>query len=258
MMKKTISGYKAFQKDMTCQPDKNKPPYQYKEGENYTCEKAIICKEGFHFCLNPLDCLSYYRLCDSVIHHVKAWGNVVGHDENTKKACMKLTVGERLSYDELILKAIEYIKTNADSQLSNSCCGSNLASKEDGSKLVSSDAWAKLISSGDWSNLVSSGNDSNIVSIGNWANLVSCGDRAKLASSGNGSKLEVTGDDGIAAGIGRKNQTKAKKGCWLVLAEWTDGKPKHVKAVKVDGKRIKEDTWYMLENGKFVEAEGKR
>ena len=53
---------------------------------------------------------------------------------------------------------------------------------------------------------------------------------------------------------------KAKKGCWITLAEWKwDDKkcrsiPVCVKTRKVDGKKIKPDTFYKLENGKFIEA----
>ena len=58
---------------------------------------------------------------------------------------------------------------------------------------------------------------------------------------------------------------KAKIGSWITLAEWvkTDKKnekgyiiwsPKCVKTEYVDGDRIKEDTFYKLKNGEFVEV----
>jgi hypothetical protein len=52
----------------------------------------------------------------------------------------------------------------------------------------------------------------------------------------------------------------AKKGSWITLSEWTlDRKkqhliPKCVKTEYVDGKRIKEDTWYRLIDGEFKEV----
>ncbi|MBI4395465.1 MAG: hypothetical protein HY548_00120, partial [Elusimicrobia bacterium] len=67
----------------------------------------------------------------------------------------------------------------------------------------------------------------------------------------------TTGEHAIAAGLGMQNRAKAAKGSWIVLAEWvlTDKWIlKEVKATKVDGKKIKADTWYSLENGKFVET----
>ena len=52
---------------------------------------------------------------------------------------------------------------------------------------------------------------------------------------------------------------KAKKGSWITLAEWewidNEYTPVCVKTRKVDGKKIKADTWYKLENGKFCEVE---
>ena len=59
---------------------------------------------------------------------------------------------------------------------------------------------------------------------------------------------------------GHNSRIKAKKGSWITLAEWhrdlNDGrwKPKCVKTEYVDGERIKEDTWYELKNGEFVET----
>ena len=78
---------------------------------------------------------------------------------------------------------------------------------------------------------------------------VSSGDRAKLASSGDYSIVMSSGRDSIA---------KANVGSWITLSEWhfVDGKfiPVCVKTEKVDGKRIKADTWYQLKDEEFVEV----
>ena len=60
---------------------------------------------------------------------------------------------------------------------------------------------------------------------------------------------------------GHNSKVKAKKGSFITLAEWEYSKeekcyiPVHVKTRKVDGKHIKEDTFYKLVDGKFVEVE---
>ena len=60
------------------------------------------------------------------------------------------------------------------------------------------------------------------------------------------------------AGHGCK--AKAKKGCWITLAEWKYAKEKGhsvpvcVKTEYVDGEKIKEDVFYMLKEGEFVEC----
>ena len=54
---------------------------------------------------------------------------------------------------------------------------------------------------------------------------------------------------------------RAKKGSWITLSEWERSFekdrwiPKCVKTKFVDGEIIKADTFYRLENGKFVEVE---
>ena len=58
---------------------------------------------------------------------------------------------------------------------------------------------------------------------------------------------------------GNNSKVKAKKGSWITLAEWCfiDDKwtPVCVKTEQVDGERIKEDTFYRLKGGEFVECE---
>lgn len=64
---------------------------------------------------------------------------------------------------------------------------------------------------------------------------------------------------------GYNSIAKAKVGSWITLAEWVDtGKedkrgyriyiPKCVKTEYVDGEHIKEDTFYKLVDGEFVEV----
>jgi hypothetical protein len=64
----------------------------------------------------------------------------------------------------------------------------------------------------------------------------------------------VAGGQCIAASLGAAGQAKGIKGNWLVLAEWEAGKIKAMGIARVDGKKIKADTLYLLKDGKFVEA----
>ena len=69
----------------------------------------------------------------------------------------------------------------------------------------------------------------------------------------------VEGKESIACALGYKSKAKGEKGCWIVLAEKDEEyNILDVKAVKVDGKTIKADTFYTLENGEFVEAENEQ
>ena len=52
---------------------------------------------------------------------------------------------------------------------------------------------------------------------------------------------------------------KAKVGSWITLSEWGNGdgiyKPICVRTAYVDGETIKQDTWYTLKDGEFVEVD---
>ena len=53
---------------------------------------------------------------------------------------------------------------------------------------------------------------------------------------------------------GKGGRAKGKIGSWIVLTEWKKGVP-NVVDKRIDGKEVKEDVWYTLTNGKFVEVE---
>lgn len=79
------------------------------------------------------------------------------------------------------------------------------------------------------------------------------------AAQGNWGHASVGGKDAIAAAFGVEGKAKACLGSWIMLAEWVfmgDGwHIKTVKTAKIDGEKLKADTWYMLKNGEFEEAE---
>ena len=83
----------------------------------------------------------------------------------------------------------------------------------------------------------------------------------KNASSGDSSSIEMIGEDSVGVSAGSDCKIKGIKGCWITLSEWTyDEKKKRsvpvcVKSVKIDGKNIKENVFYTLKKGGFVEAD---
>jgi hypothetical protein len=59
---------------------------------------------------------------------------------------------------------------------------------------------------------------------------------------------------------GREGKASGSLGCWISLAEWTENKNgdwniKCIRSAKVDGKRIKPNTFYTLKDLKFMEAQ---
>ena len=144
-----MKAYKGFNKDMTCTPKGGKP-FQYKEGETYEEPETSLCKKGFHACLEPLDCLNYYDICNSVYHEVELDDvNEERHPEDTKVCSRKIKIGARLNLKDMIKTSVDFVM--------ESC-------KKEGTK--SSGDYAKLASSGDSAQLASSGKDSVVMSAG--------------------------------------------------------------------------------------------
>ena len=134
---------------------------------------------------------------------------------------------------------------------------STAASSGDSSTAASSGNSSTAASSGNSSKAASSGNSSTAASSGNSSKAASSGDFSKAASLGNRSQASAEGEETIACALGAETKAKGKIGTWLVLSEYSEDWQKilAIKSVKVDGKKIKEDTWYELKNKKFVEVE---
>jgi hypothetical protein len=85
------------------------------------------------------------------------------------------------------------------------------------------------------------------------------GYRSAATNTGNKSAAIVEGKESIALATGIKSKAKGKIGCFIVLTEWKEINNEYhivdIKSAKVDGENIKEDTFYMLKDGKFVEVD---
>ena len=73
-------------------------------------------------------------------------------------------------------------------------------------------------------------------------------------SSGDYSIISAESKDNFAIGIGHNCIAKGKLGSYLILADWEDNNLIDVKMHIVDNIEIKEDVYYILKNGKFVEV----
>ena len=219
-----MKAYKGFNKDMTCTPTDGKP-FQYKEGETYEEPEADLCTKGFHACLDPLDCLNYYNICDSVYREVELDDVSDQREKNDTKVCgRKIRIGAKLSIKDIVKASVDFTMDRVK--------------KEGGTN---------------------SGNFAKLASSGYSAKLASSGDSAQLASSGNFAKLASSGKDSVVMSAGIGGKVKAAVGNWIAIAEWkmkdSHFAPVGIVAAKVDGEKIKADTWYKCENGKLVEAE---
>lgn len=85
------------------------------------------------------------------------------------------------------------------------------------------------------------------------------GDCSAATNTGDCSAETVEGKESVAMAIGYNSKAKGSIGCFIVLAEYKELGGKYhivdVKSAKVDGEKIKPDTFYKLINGEFVEAD---
>ena len=99
-------------------------------------------------------------------------------------------------------------------------------------------------------------NSSPAATSGDSSHAATSGDSSHAATSGYSSHASTSGKNSIACSIGKNASAKSSVGNWLVLSEYDEnGNVVVVKTKKVDGKRLKADTFYKLVGGKFVEAE---
>ena len=264
--------YKAFNKDFAC---KGK---QYEENTTYEENGSEICKEGvMHYCNNPFDVLNYYPLVNndgeiSEFAKVEPLGDI--YEKEDICATNKLHIGAKLGLKGFVKTCIDFtlertkVETTGfvDTKSDNGGNGAKIGSSGNGAQIGSSGYWAQIGSSGDGAKIGSSGYGAQIGSSGDGAKIDSSGYRAKIGSSGNEAKITSNGKHSVVMAAGYDSIAKAKIGSWITLAEWvrTDDRdeknnyiwiPKCVKSEYVDGKRIKEDTFYKLVDGEFKEVE---
>ncbi len=76
------------------------------------------------------------------------------------------------------------------------------------------------------------------------------------SNTGDGSAASVSGAESVAIVTGRDSKARGARGCWIVLTERDSSYYRivEVRAVKVDGRAIKADTFYSLRGGEVVEV----
>ena len=110
--------------------------------------------------------------------------------------------------------------------------------------------------SGDYSTGAASGDYSTGAASGYCSTGAASGYCSTGAASGNYSTADVSGKDSIAVANGYGSKARGVLGCYLVLTEYDDDC--HMicaKMARVDGSSIRENVYYTLKNGEFVEAE---
>jgi hypothetical protein len=93
-----MKGYKVFNPDFTCLDQK------YELGKEFIYDGEIeLCKTGFHFCLNPADCFSYYSFdSKNIVCEVECENVSDEIEQDSKRVCSKITIVKQLSWNEVL------------------------------------------------------------------------------------------------------------------------------------------------------------
>ena len=103
------------------------------------------------------------------------------------------------------------------------------------------------------------GNRSAATNTGDYSAATNTGDCSAATNTGDQSVAKVSGKESIAIVTGKDSKAAGSIGDWIVLTERGERNGdtcpiKEVKAFKVDGEKIKADTFYKLVDGEAVEA----
>ena len=232
-----MKAYKGFDKNMQCNG------FQYEEGKTYEHDGDIeVCKSGFHACTNPLDVLAYYPAYqDSVYREVECEGDIQTHSEDSKLACSKITVGAEIGLMGLVKLGVKALFERVK--------------KEKPEQYTLGDQ-STAATSGYRSTAATSGYRSTAATSGEQSTAATSGYQSTAATSGYQSTAVVFGEESIAVANGYGAKAKGPLNRYIAVTEYDENF--HLidfQAIKVDGERIKPDTYYVLKNGEFVEWE---
>ena len=275
--------FKGFDKDLKCRD------FQYEIGKEYSEEKADICNYGFHACEFPMDVFNYYPPSDSRYCEVELEANNQKSSDDSKRVGKKISVKAEIGIAGIIKAGVEYIKeqvnweddkatntgnhsaaTNTGYQSAATNTGNYSAATNTGyySAATNTGNHSAATNTGDYSAATNTGYQSAATNTGDYSAATNTGYQSAATNTGNHSAATntgyqsaaiVEGKESIALATGINSKAKGKIGCFIVLAEWKEINYEYhivdVKSAKVDGKNIKEDTFYTLKDGKFVEVD---
>ena len=253
-----MKGYKGFSHGMVCRGK------QYQENTEFTEPEAKICESGMHFCPNPFDVWSFYPPTDengnlNEFAEVEAMDDPQT-DDGIKYCSRRLRIGAKLDLPGFIKASVDFIFEHVKSTDSNTGDRSVATNTGDYSASTNTGFRSTSTNTGDRSVATNTGNYSASTNTGNYSAATNTGNYSAATNTGDCSASSVSGNESFAIATGQLSKVKGALGCWIACAEWAENDngtwhPIDFKAVRVDGEKIKADTWYRLEKGKFIEVE---
>ena len=264
-MEKVIKSYKGFNKDMTCSG------FQYEEGKEYEEETADACHSGFHACEYPLDCLCYYSPNESVYHEVEQNGEFDRGEDDSKVASTKIKIGARLDISGLVKAAIDFTMSRVKKEAeSDEDYGASSATGDYGASSATGDYGASS-ATGYCGASSATGYKGASSATGDYGASSATGNCGASSATGYKGASSANDSESVAVAWGYKGKAMGVIGSHIVLAEWKYIGSKEddrydraeqeawefvgAKMFRVDGEKVKPDTWYRLENGELVEVE---
>ena len=242
-----IKSYKGFNSDMTCRK------FQFEVGKEYEQKGKIeACENGFHACENPMDVFGHYPPSNSRYCVVEQSGSI--DREQDKIASGKIRIQCEIGLSGIIQAGVKFILDKVNWKNDNTTnTGDRSAATNTGDRSAATNI-------GDRSAATNTGNCSAATNTGNCSAATNTGYCSAATNTGYCSAAKVEGKESIAIVTGIDSKACGALGCWLVLTErggWNgETYPiKEVKAVRVDGKTIKPNTWYKLKDGQIIETE---
>ena len=250
-------GYKGFDEKLKCRG------FQYEIGKIYFEERAECCKQGFHFCERLTDVFVYYPISLSRFCEVRASGRL--DIEGDKIATTEIEIIRELTLEEVLQICIKEAKNEKTNNLisTNKSFSSTSVNTEEYSIFANTGDSSTSINNGYRSISAEIGCASTSMNTGNYSitaatevlsTSITTGDYSIAVNTGNRSIASATGKKSIAINIGNEGKARGGIGSWLILANKKYGKVTSIRTFLVDGKKIKENTFYTLVKGKITEV----
>ena len=255
-MSKKLTTYKGTDKDMKCHGG-----FQYELGKMYTDDGAIRCGgRGFHSCKAPLDVFRYFAPNKSRYFACLVGGTVDEDTADSKIASSELELKAEIGIPGLVKAHIEYVKAHTTTEHTDhkQATAGDYGAATAGDYGAATARACGAATAGDRG--AATAGDRGAATAGDYG-AATAGDRGAATAGDRGaatSRGSVTvGVNGTGLVRGNGVKIRGGLGAILVIAEEEENSYDlaHWKAVVVDGKTVKADTWYKLMNGELVEAE---
>ena len=254
-MEDKIISYKGMDSKMQCRG------MQYEVGKEFSVDGDIeCCGNGLHACERPLDVFGYYAPGTGARYfRVEQSGEMARDASDSKVASRKMRVDAEIGIPGLVKAHIEYVKTHTTTEHTDperATAGDSGAATA-GYRGAATAGNCGAATAGDsgaatagYRGAATAGNCG--AATAGYCGAATAGDSGAATSRGSAS----VGANGIACARSDAPMARGGMGAVLVLVEEPSDSYNiaHWKAVEVDGKTVKADTWYRLVDGKLVEA----